>query len=356
MKYAYLSLLIGVMFWSACSPKINTTILQKYPPLDNTQEVTVYKIGDIVPSHAIVIGTLKIGDSGFSTNCNFEKIMNHAKMQARKLGGNALKITEHRPPNLISSCHRIKADILKIDMPQLKIEEEGLVIKDDSTAPKKSDNHTSPSDLNHKRFLSPFKIGIDGGLSYLIGKIDKTLDPALVSYYKKLKFGYNVGAEAYYFFKDSWGLGLKYCMFRTQNSLDNVQVTSMTTGQTAVGLLEDNIVVHSITPMFSFRFEEPNATQLYYLNIGFGYSAYKNRFTAVNPYTITGSTMNGFMEFGYEFKINNHNGIDVSLSYLSGALSSITIDDGTTQRTIQLEGDNRENISRLNLNIGFKFH
>jgi hypothetical protein len=38
-----------------------------------------------------------------------------AKIEARKVGGNAIKITQHKSPDFLSSCHRISADVLRID-------------------------------------------------------------------------------------------------------------------------------------------------------------------------------------------------------------------------------------------------
>jgi hypothetical protein len=36
-------------------------------------------------------------------------------MEARKIGGNAIKISKHKPPNMGSTCHRITAVILRIE-------------------------------------------------------------------------------------------------------------------------------------------------------------------------------------------------------------------------------------------------
>ena len=42
-------------------------------------------------------------------------VLNMAKLEARKAGGDAIKIIKHRPPSLFgSSCHRITAKILRI--------------------------------------------------------------------------------------------------------------------------------------------------------------------------------------------------------------------------------------------------
>jgi hypothetical protein len=103
----------------ACSPKVITKLTKIYPPLDYKEDVIVIGISEEQPATAIEIGTVKIDDTGFSTNCGWNVVIEKAKMEARKAGGNVLKIIEHIPPSTMgSSCDRITAKILKIDNPE----------------------------------------------------------------------------------------------------------------------------------------------------------------------------------------------------------------------------------------------
>lgn len=114
-------LAVFVIFFSACAPKIRTTLSQKYEPLDYRQEVMVIDLADASPASAELLGTLKIGDAGMSTKCNFAQVLEKAKEEARKVGGNAVKITEHKTPDFMSSCHRISAEVLRLDNAQLAL-------------------------------------------------------------------------------------------------------------------------------------------------------------------------------------------------------------------------------------------
>jgi hypothetical protein len=100
--------------------------------LDYKQDVVVISLNQQVPDNSEVLGQVKIGDTGFSTNCGYETVIGKAKFEARKAGGNAIKIIEHRPPSVLgSSCHRIIAKILKVeDIENLKIEDEEEVFLD----------------------------------------------------------------------------------------------------------------------------------------------------------------------------------------------------------------------------------
>jgi hypothetical protein len=110
-------LLIGcLLMLSSCGPKISTTIGKNYTSTDYREEIRVFGIEDSFPTSFEELGVVKIGDTGFSTNCGWELVIEKAKIEARKVGGNALKITEHTPPSFLgSSCHRITAKILKVE-------------------------------------------------------------------------------------------------------------------------------------------------------------------------------------------------------------------------------------------------
>lgn len=111
-----LILISGLILFSSCSPKISTSLSKNYPPLDYKQEVVVIGLDQAEPENAEVLGQVKIGDTGFSTKCSYDIVIDKAKLEARKAGGNAIKIIEHKPPTAMgSTCHRITAKILKVE-------------------------------------------------------------------------------------------------------------------------------------------------------------------------------------------------------------------------------------------------
>lgn len=103
-----------LLFLNSCSPRISSSLSKTYPPLESTQEVRVIDLNGKLPGNAELLGELKIDDSGFSTQCDYETEINAAKIEARKVGGNALKIISHQYPDHVSSCHRIKVSIYKV--------------------------------------------------------------------------------------------------------------------------------------------------------------------------------------------------------------------------------------------------
>lgn len=104
-----------ILFLTSCSAKLTSSFQKTYLPLDYKEEVVVFQIGEEIPPNAEKLGTIKVGDSGFSIDCNYSTVIEKAKLEARKVGGNALKITQHKTPDFWSSCHRISAEVLKIN-------------------------------------------------------------------------------------------------------------------------------------------------------------------------------------------------------------------------------------------------
>ena len=115
MKRIIYLIFVGTVIFS-CSPKVASKISSSYQPLTQSQEIAVIEMSQPHPENAAVLGTIKIGDSGFTTkNGTYEAVLNIAKEQARQAGGNVVKITEHKSPDMFSTIHRIKADILRVD-------------------------------------------------------------------------------------------------------------------------------------------------------------------------------------------------------------------------------------------------
>ena len=114
-----------VYFFSACSPRVVTSINKKYSALDNSAKVTVIKVGESIPFKYEELGSIKLGDAGMTgkKKCTYEALLTLAIEETQKIGGNAIKIVEHIPPHVeryglgivIHQCHSLFVLILKTD-------------------------------------------------------------------------------------------------------------------------------------------------------------------------------------------------------------------------------------------------
>jgi hypothetical protein len=115
MKTNFYLLTLVVLTLCSCNPNVITSITKSYPKLDSLQEVKVIEIQQEVPANSEFLGEVKIEDTGFSTNCDYETVIDAAKLEVRKAGGNTLRILSHQSPDSYSTCHRINANIYRID-------------------------------------------------------------------------------------------------------------------------------------------------------------------------------------------------------------------------------------------------
>ena len=113
-KIHVLTVFAVLIFLGSCNPKISTSIRTSYQPLDYKQDVVVIGLDKAEPNDSEYLGEVKIGDSGFSINCGYDVVIDQAKLEARKVGGNAIKIIKHNRPDIISSCHRITVRVLRL--------------------------------------------------------------------------------------------------------------------------------------------------------------------------------------------------------------------------------------------------
>ncbi|MDR0661599.1 MAG: hypothetical protein LBG19_12620 [Prevotellaceae bacterium] len=86
-----LILFAAIAFFYSCSPKITTSISSSYDPLKENEQIAVFGLDNDIPATAEKLGSVRIGDTGFSTNCDYDKVIVLAKQEVRKAGGNALK-------------------------------------------------------------------------------------------------------------------------------------------------------------------------------------------------------------------------------------------------------------------------
>jgi hypothetical protein len=113
--FKHIFVLIGCCLLFACSAATRTITIKSYAPLKYDEPVLIVIKSEYLPKDADYIGEVKVGDSGFSVSCSLEHVLDKAKIEARKNGGNLILITKHKPPDLWSTCHRIAGKIYKAD-------------------------------------------------------------------------------------------------------------------------------------------------------------------------------------------------------------------------------------------------
>ncbi len=114
MKKEYLFIMTTIIIGlSGCNPKISSNFTNPQSTLSPNEKVTFLDVEHALPENLIKIGELKFQDSGFSTDCSFNSLLNKARIEARKNGANIVKVTDKKKPDLWSSCYRLKIDLYR---------------------------------------------------------------------------------------------------------------------------------------------------------------------------------------------------------------------------------------------------
>jgi len=155
----------------SCSPKITSSFVNSLPPLDYQEEVVVIPENGEVPPDLVEIGTIKVGDTGFTVDCDYETVLNALKLEARKHGGNVVKITSHQLPGYMgSSCHRLSGTVYRAEDPSSLAE---LVIPEEE----KSDNPFAELYIYRPTstgFMVSYDLYLDDSVIYRVGSRSRT--------------------------------------------------------------------------------------------------------------------------------------------------------------------------------------
>jgi len=335
------------LIFSSCNPRITTQLIKSAIPFDSQQEVTVIELDESVPSKSVVLGDVKIDDSGFTTNCSYEYVLELAKMEARKAGGNALKLTKHIVPNFHSTCHRISAYILLIDG---KVSE--TVAQDTSSSLQQQVVEVAETPV--QVVIPKFRLNVHGGLGEMIGKSPDNLDPLQIQYNKELYSGYSFGTDLTYFFSESTGFGLKCDLFRTSNSLSGVYIED-SYGNRAYGDISDNIGVLYIGPTWNYRKIGLSNMNTLYMSVSAGFSGYYNQACVINRLILYGSTFGSSVDVGYDINLSKRLALGLKLSLSSGVLKELTIDDGSITEQYTLDENSYLSLSHIDFTVGLSF-
>lgn len=104
---------LSIIFFFSCSHKITTDLSDSMEFVAAPQDIILLPLKS-KPPEGKLLGTVRLGDSGFSTNCTYNDAIEKARITASKNGGNLLRLIEHKKPNFGSSCDRVTAEIYRV--------------------------------------------------------------------------------------------------------------------------------------------------------------------------------------------------------------------------------------------------
>lgn len=298
--------------------------------------VTVYLYQTDVPSDMESLGRIKVMDTGFSVICDSTTVINRIKDEARKIGGNAICITDHVKPSFWgSSCHQMTAIILREkehDSEENLVANENVVIK-------------SP--------LPQFKIGVNIGYGWRGAKLTSNIQGDMRDFYKKMMSNVIYDASFHYYFNETYGVGLVYSPYYTSNDA----YVQMTSPVYETGKLNYKNTITFIGPVFAMRGTTNDQKWFFNLNIGIGYLGYYTNETFNNNYLKgNGATVGFLWNVGGEYKFNKNWGIGVDFSMINGILNEIEINENGYKSTFVFEDGSEEGLGQFRLTTGLRYY
>lgn len=107
-------LFLSALLLSSCTSKIKTRLSDtRFAPLQVNSLILMTENQAEIPADSDFVGTLKIGDSGFTIDCDYEAVMAHTRVAAQQSGANLVLLTEVQPPNFGSTCYRVQAKLYR---------------------------------------------------------------------------------------------------------------------------------------------------------------------------------------------------------------------------------------------------
>jgi hypothetical protein len=111
-KVLFLMAVFGLV---SCGPKITSNYINPQSKLSIKEKVALLDIHHKLPTNIIKVGDLRFQDTGFTSDCSFNSLMNRARIEARQNGANIVKVIEKKKPDLWSSCYRLKIELYRYD-------------------------------------------------------------------------------------------------------------------------------------------------------------------------------------------------------------------------------------------------
>ncbi len=192
---------------------------------------------------------------------------------------------------------------------------------------------------------NPLRFALSGGWGYRTADLAEEAT-SYKNYYNGLRSGFQIGADACYYFNDYYGAGFKYLLFKAS-----------TEGQTNFGYSKENTSTMFIGPEFATRFFNNSKKNAVILNLALGYLRYKDDgFVNNENGTITSDTFGMVMDLGYDIGISKNLAVGFQVSLIGGSFSDYTLEKSGHSQKMTLPDKQRESLSRIDLSVGIRFN
>jgi len=211
-----------------------------------------------------------------------------------------------------------------------------------------------------------FRFGLSGGAGYLLGSTQNaeeqmvsqgfTLEQA-ESYYNDMKLGITASADISLLIPPDYGVGIKYKFFYNSSSTEG-----FIDPQDGVHLYyttyRENIYVNFAGISFFYQqFMGSQKSLVLNSSISTGLTTYRDEAEYLHGYyLLTGKNVGIDLGIGLEYFLTSRISLGADLSVFYSSIRKVKITDGTSSSTIELDKENYENLSRIDLSAGIRIY
>ena len=199
-----------------------------------------------------------------------------------------------------------------------------------------------------------FRIAVQGGYGYRLGKYQDTGQSIVDQHNKRLKKGFVYGADMNWFTASDMGFGLKYSNMHSKSE-DMVTIT-YDNGTVESGEYTDMVDLRFIGPTFASRYVSQDNRCIFLLDFGLGYLSYTDNGRVIHPMSIKGGTLGFCADAGVDFRLMNSIYLGATFSMIGGTLSSYNYTENGNTSKVELEKDHYETLTHVTLTIGFRLY
>ncbi len=113
-KFLQLSLLALFLVSMGCSHKITRIGYEQGTGNNAPCNVVIKNMAEFDDSDIEILGTIKLGDTGFSTKCEESQAIEILRKEACALNADVVNIIEEKRADIWSTCYRVEAEFYKL--------------------------------------------------------------------------------------------------------------------------------------------------------------------------------------------------------------------------------------------------
>lgn len=351
MRFSFGSIALALMVTS-CSPRVITSFQKVYTPsLPTSEEVVVIETTDPSKAQGEFLGQIKITDTGFTATSNgtYSQVVNLAKYETWKAGGNLMIINQHQLPDAWSTIHRINALAFKTDT--IDVPTSTYFYANDPSIQYQMASNSNPT----VKLQEPGVIArIYAGAGKRTNKISPDLDAASRVHIKRLQSGVLYGTDITYFAETGYGLGGRFQVLHSSTSEYGYLVKEDDTYNE--GIIDETINLTFIGPIISFRGVSPNQKHAFMTTFGIGVLRYVDTQEFKNlREQLRGNSLGLTYDLAYAFNMTDKLSLGADLNYTTGMLKNLVYEhDGKTEG-VTLDEDHWEGLSHLSLSVSLSY-